>query len=158
MHNFLVHSDESACRKSGRLWLEQVTSSGRTMPATRLRMICQIVSPIKWNGWNRKIHLPTFWSWNPVGTGSPSITLWGIMKPRLQDQMPNLCRTLLTGRAFSSDTSKVQSYIVRLISEKSVAEQNILPYKDSSDGRLYFMTLKEYYKGVGDNVKSTLTA
>ena len=54
-------------------------------------------------------------------------------------------RTLLTGRALSSNASKVPSYIVRLISERYVAEQKILPYKDSYDGSVNFMSLREYY-------------
>ena len=31
-------------------------------------------------------------------------------------------------------------------------------YKESSGGRVDFMALKEYYKGVRDNAKSILTA
>ena len=62
------------------------------------------------------------------------------------------------GSAFSSDASKVHSYIVRLISEKYVAEQKILPYKESSDGHIDFMALKKYDKGVGANSKSILTS
>ena len=51
-------------------------------------------------------------------------------------------RTPLIGRAFTSDASKLNSYLVRLISENSVAEKNILPQKDSSGGRVNFMALK----------------
>ena len=32
MHNFVLHSNESACRKSGRLGLEQVIKVGHTKP------------------------------------------------------------------------------------------------------------------------------
>ena len=41
-----------------------------------------------------------------------------------------------TGRVFNADASKVHSYIVRLISENTVAEQKLLPFKDSYDGRV----------------------
>ena len=61
-------------------------------------------------------------------------------------------------RAFSSNASKFHSHLFRLISEKYVSEQKILTYKDSSDGRVKFMSLKEYYGGVGANAKSILTA
>ena len=67
-------------------------------------------------------------------------------------------RTLLTGRAFSYNASKLHSYIVQLISENSVSEKKIFPYKDSSDIRVNFMALKEYYEGVGANAKSIPTA
>ena len=67
-------------------------------------------------------------------------------------------KTPITGRVFTTDASKVHSYIVRLISENSVAEQKILPYKDSSDGRVDFLALQEFYEGVGANAKAILAA
>ena len=42
----------------------------------------------------------------------------------------------LTGRVFNADASKVHLYIIRLISENTVAEQKILPHKDADDGRV----------------------
>ena len=67
-------------------------------------------------------------------------------------------RALLTGRAFSSDASKLHSYLVRLIYEKTFAEHNILPYKDSSYGHVDFIELKEYYLDVGAKEKDIITA
>ena len=67
-------------------------------------------------------------------------------------------KTLFTGRDFSSDTSKIHSYIIRLLSENSSAEQKIFPYKDSSDVHINFMAIKECYEGVDYNAKSILTA
>ena len=67
-------------------------------------------------------------------------------------------RMLFTGRAFSFDASKLNSYIVQLISKNSVVEQKIFPYNYSSDIRVNFVTIKYYYEGVGDNAKSMLTA
>ena len=45
----------------------------------------------------------------------------------------------------------------RLISKNFVAEHKIFIYKNSYDGPFNFMALKEYYKGVSANAKSTLT-
>ncbi|MCP4745298.1 MAG: hypothetical protein GY874_04025, partial [Desulfobacteraceae bacterium] len=59
---------------------------------------------------------------------------------------------------FSIDAAKVHSYVLRLISDNPVAEQKILPHKDLNDGRIDFMTLKEFYEGVGANAKATLKA
>ena len=67
-------------------------------------------------------------------------------------------RTLFTGRSLSSYASKLHSYIVRLIYKKSVADQKILPYKDSSGSRINFMSLKEYYEDIGDKPKYIFTA
>ena len=45
-----------------------------------------------------------------------------------------------------------------MIPKNSVEKQKILTYKDSSDRRVDFMALQEYYKGVGANYKSILTS
>ena len=67
-------------------------------------------------------------------------------------------QSTLTGRAFSTDAAKVHSYILRLISDNPVAEQKILPHKDSNNCRIDYNALKEFYEGVGANAKATLEA
>ena len=64
----------------------------------------------------------------------------------------------LNGHAFTSDASKVHSYIARLLTGNPVAEQKILPHKDTSNGRIDCNALKEYYEGVGANAKAVLSA
>ena len=65
-------------------------------------------------------------------------------------------RTFSTVRYFLSNASKVQSYIFRLISKNFVSEHKIFIYKDSYYSHFNFMALKEYYKCVSANAKSTL--
>ena len=64
----------------------------------------------------------------------------------------------LTGTAFIMDRLKVHMLIVRFISEHTVAEQKILPFKDQADGRVDFMALKDYYEGVSANSRLLQTA
>ena len=45
-----------------------------------------------------------------------------------------------------------------MIPKNSVEKQKILTYKDSSDIRVNFMALKEYYEDVGANAKSIPTS
>ena len=51
-------------------------------------------------------------------------------------------RKPLTGRVFNDNASKVHSYIVRLISENAVAEQNLLPHKYAADGLVGYFSLQ----------------
>ena len=51
-------------------------------------------------------------------------------------------RNPLTGRFFNANDSKVNLYIVPLISENAVAEQNIPPHKDAADGFVDYFALK----------------
>ena len=50
---------------------------------------------------------------------------------------------------FTHDSAKVHSYIIRLISENNVAEQNFFPYKDNVNVREELLALKGFYEGVG---------
>ena len=43
MHNFLVHSNESACRKSGRLGMEQVFNKNSFHPTEFYIGVCQLL-------------------------------------------------------------------------------------------------------------------
>ena len=43
--------------------------------------------------------------------------------------------TSLTSNTFSIDSSKVHSFLIRLISDNAVAEQKVLPHKDPCNSR-----------------------
>ena len=71
--------------------------------------------------------------------------------PRFLDDYSDI--TPLQGKVFTHDSAKVHSYIVRLISEDTVAEHKVFSYKDNANGREELLTLKDFYEGLGANAK-----
>ena len=67
-------------------------------------------------------------------------------------------RISLTERVFNANESNVHSYIARLISENTVAEQKLLPHKDAANVCVYYFDLQELYEGLVANAKSVLTS
>lgn len=128
---------------------------------TKTAILKNFTEKMKWIDW--KSTLVNFLQSQPGRNGVPlSYVVRDNLAP-LQVQNVSFLddyvdRALLTGRAFATDASKVHTYIVRLISENSVAEQKILPFKDQSHSRVDFNALKDFYEGVGANVKAVLEA
>ena len=78
------------------------------------------------------------------------------MNPDFMDDYVNSAP--LAGMVFIMDSSKVHSYLLRMISDNPVAEQKVLPFKDTNDGRQSYNALLTYYEGVGANAKAITTA
>ena len=76
--------------------------------------------------------------------------------PKLWDDYTD--RALLEGKVFTHVAAKVHLYIIRLVLEKTVAEQKCLPHMDNSNGREDFLALKDLYEGVWGNAKAVLAA
>ena len=55
----------------------------------------------------------------------------------------------LTGQAYQTDADEVHTYIVKFKSGNLVAEDKLVPDAQQNNGRLYFVALKNHYKGVG---------
>ena len=67
-------------------------------------------------------------------------------------------RTPLEGILCTHDAAKVHLYIICLISENTVSEQKVFPNKDDTNGGEDFLSIKDFYEGVGLNAKSILEA
>ena len=55
----------------------------------------------------------------------------------------------LVGQSFTTDAAEVNTYIVTSISGNTAAEGKMVAHAAENNGRLDFMALKDYYKGVG---------
>ena len=55
----------------------------------------------------------------------------------------------LTGEAFNIDANEIHTYIVNFIAGIETAEAKILPHQNENNGRLDFISLKNYYECVG---------
>ena len=60
-------------------------------------------------------------------------------------------KTPLVGQEFTTDAAEVHTYIVRFTSSNTVTETKMLAHGAENDGRLYLISLKDHYKGVGVN-------
>ena len=67
-------------------------------------------------------------------------------------------RAPMTGATYTMDSQKVHTFIVKFIAGHSAAEQKILPFKDTFDGRRAFLALRDFYEGVGSNAVSIIAA
>ena len=125
-----------------------------TMPKT-------FADKMKWSEW--KVILINFLKSHTGRNGFPlNYVLCGNANPITRNN-PNVLddytdRTPLQGNVFIHDAAKVHSYIIRLISENNVAEQNILPHQDNTNVGEDFLALKYFYEGIGANAKTVLAA
>ena len=114
---------------------------------------------MKWINW--KVALINFLESHPGRNGfSINYVVCDNINPIVRNN-PNLLadysdRTPLQGRVFTHDSAKFHLYIIFLVSENTVAEQKVLPYKNNANGQEEFLSIKDFYEGVGGNSKAVL--
>ena len=58
-------------------------------------------------------------------------------------------RAPLTSQAFTTDASKVHTYIIKFTTGNTTAEAKMIPHANKNNGQLDFIALKNHYEGTG---------
>ena len=64
----------------------------------------------------------------------------------------------MVGQAFTTDVEEVDTYIISFTSDNTVIEVKMVAHAAENYGRLDFMVLQDYYKGVGVHAVSAVQA
>ena len=72
-----------------------------------------------------------------------------LVTPRANVIEEYIYQSPLAGKAFEIDASEVHTYLIKLIEGNPTAESKIQTYLNENNGRTDFLTLVEYYEGVG---------
>ena len=64
----------------------------------------------------------------------------------------------LTGKSYLTNAAEVHTYIIHFTSGNTVAESKMIQNAQKNDGRLYFITLKNNFEGVGEHAVEIVKA
>jgi hypothetical protein len=138
-----------------KLWLDKASDKARTAKPK------QFTDQVKWTDWK-----DSFVNFLRTQSGRDGVPLNYVVRdsdiPTFNanvqfiddyvDQAP------LNGAAFAADAEEVHTYIIGFITENPTAENKLLPYTATANGRIDFQTLRDHYEGVGANARATLKA